>query len=427
MNTLDLILPSKEATAGHSPSRASQSIVGQRAEPVAVITTPELLQHEKARRPTNQPPAKRGNSPTERKSIFPTTLATFRELIMEVLQTAKAATIVEIGSEHGEFTEVLCAHAREFGGRLISIDPAPQPSALDFIQDHAQQPYFQFLQKTSHAALPGLRADAYIIDGDHNYYTVRRELELIEANCGAAPWLAILHDVCWPCGRRDAYYNPTAIPAPHRRAHSHNAGIAPGNAGVVEDGLRSNSVMAYALEEGGPANGVRTAVEDFLAGKPEFEFVVIPAMLGLGILYGRNAPWSESLSKLLAPFASNPLLERMEANRLELFLRVLELEGRLSGNPATLAPPLEQFKRPTSPQGLRLLAKAYFVEQDWAEAGVLLQTLIHQFPHDLEIRQACLECARRRNHRAYARVIFNDALRVHPEWEKALTAETALA
>jgi tetratricopeptide (TPR) repeat protein len=343
---------------------------------------------------------------------------------MGILQTAQVATIVEIGSEHGEFTEVLCAHAQSLGGRLISIDPAPQAAALDFIQTHHRQSYFQFLQKTSHEALPGLRADAYIVDGDHNYYTVLRELELIEAGFGASPFLAIMHDVCWPCGRRDAYYNPAAIPAEHRRAHSDKGAIAPGIAGLAESGLLLTSVMPFAVEEGGPANGVRTAAEDFLAARSRLEFVTIPAMLGLGILYDRTAPWAEALSKLLAPFASNPLLERLEANRLQLFLRVLDLEKKLAALSASHAAQ-GLIKQPVTPQAQRALAEAYLAERQWVEAGALFQSLVHHFPDDLKLWQGNLECAQRLNHRTHAKLIFNDAVRLHPEWSTALQSETA--
>lgn len=362
-------------------------------------------------------------SAAEKKCIFPTTLANFRELIMGVLETAGVATIVEIGSEHGEFTEVLCAHAQRQGGRLISIDPAPQAAALDFIQTHDQRSYFQFLQKTSHEALPGLRADAYIVDGDHNYYTVRRELELIEAGFGASPFLAIMHDVCWPCGRRDGYYNPSAIPAEHRHTYSEKGAIAPGIAGLAEIGLLLTSIMPFAVEEGGPANGVLTAAEDFLAGRPDLEFVIIPAMLGLGVIYDRTAPWAEALSKLLAPFAFNPLLERLESNRLELFLRVLDLEKKLAEISATHSAQ-GLIKQPVTPQAQRTLAEAYLAEQQWTEAGALFQSLVHHFPDDFKLWQGHLECARRRNHRTHAKMIFNDAVRLHPEWATALKFET---
>ncbi len=57
-----------------------------------------------------------------------------------------------------------------------------------------------------------------IIDGDHNYYTVREELRLIaERAAGAELPLLLFHDVCWPHGRRDDYFDPEQIPAEYRQ------------------------------------------------------------------------------------------------------------------------------------------------------------------------------------------------------------------
>ncbi len=354
-------------------------------------------------------------------------LASMKELIMEALQVAKATTIVEIGSEYGAFTKVLCERARKSGGCVITIDPSPQPAAVEFIRAHGSETHFQFLRKTSLEALPGLQADAYIIDGDHNYYTVRRELETIAANRGREPWLAILHDVCWPCARRDFYYNPATIPAEYLRPHSFEVGVAAGNQGVVSGGIRGCGNFAIALEEGGKANGVTTAVEDFLANNPDFEFGVIPLLFGLGIVYSRHAPWSESLSKLLAPWVSHPLLERIEAHRVDLALRVLELSDELARRDKAPAPPKNETKLPKSPGGLRLLATAYFIEQEWAEAGALFQTLVRHFPNDPEIWQARLECARQCKHHRLAEIILNDALRLHPEWRMTQQANSTAA
>src|SRR5579872_3768186 len=259
--------------------------------------------------------------------LFLYTLATFRELILSAFQIAGVRRVAEVGSEYGTFTQELCAYAQRVGGQLISIDPLPQPAALEFISAHRDQPHFRFVQKTSLEALPDLRdIDAYIVDGDHNYFTVRRELELIRDGRGHAPWLVFQHDVCWPCGRRDMYYNPGQIPPEHLRPHSFEKGITLDNPGMIEGGFRGDGTIAFAQEEGGPANGVRTAIEDFLAAHPELRFDVVPTVLGLGVIYSRNASWSEQMTALFRPYADNPLLERVERNRLRLHLKVVELE-----------------------------------------------------------------------------------------------------
>src|SRR5205807_9113807 len=123
--------------------------------------------------------------------------------------------------------------------------------------------HFDLIEGRSPAALPA-GADAYIIDGDHNYWTVSRELEI--AFRGEA--LAILHDVGWPCARRDQYYAPEALPDEAVLPHSFDSGRVPGERELVDGGFRGAGQFAVALEEGGPRNGVLTAIEDFVGERP---------------------------------------------------------------------------------------------------------------------------------------------------------------
>jgi hypothetical protein len=52
----------------------------------------------------------------------------------------------------------------------------------------------------------------------------------------------------------------------------------------------------------------------------------VPAVFGLGILYPAESPYSARLHDLLAPLHRNPLLERIERNRVKLYARVLALQ-----------------------------------------------------------------------------------------------------
>ena len=251
-------------------------------------------------------------------------VANFKEVVLPALELVGAKSIVEIGSECGAFTLELFAHAERLGGKLITIDPAPDASALQFMAAWRDSRHFKFVQTTSHEAIPALpEANAYIIDGDHNYYTVGRELELIHETQGQNYWLAFMHDVAWPCGRRDWYYSPERLPTEHVHPHSRNGGVTLDQPGVVPWGFGNPAVVSVGVKEGGPKNGVLTAIEDFLAGHPELEFQVVPAFFGLGVIYARNAPWAKKLQAHLAPYVDNPLLARMEQNRIRLFLRVL--------------------------------------------------------------------------------------------------------
>ncbi len=262
-------------------------------------------------------------------------LSNLKEAILPALEVAKAKVIVEIGSECGAFSRELFAHAERSGGKLITIDPAPDASALEFMAAWRDSRHFQFLQMTSHEAIPKIPdADAYIIDGDHNYYTVRRELELIHETQGDRPWLAFLHDVGWPWGRRDLYYSPKAIPSECAHPSSSEGGVSLDHPGLVPWGFGNPGVISVALRENGPKNGVRTAVEDFLAERSDFAFHLVPAIFGLGVLCPRDASWTSDLQAHLAPYVDNPVLARMEQNRIRLFLRMREdLHQRTSAIP----------------------------------------------------------------------------------------------
>jgi hypothetical protein len=104
------------------------------------------------------------------------------------------------------------------------------------------------------------------------------------------------------------------------------SGLLPG------EGFRGHGAFAFALHEGGPRNGVLTAVDDFLAKSlaagREYAFAEIPAVFGLGVLFSRDAAWSQRLADVLLPFHNNPLLARLEHNRLRNYLKVIEMQDQ---------------------------------------------------------------------------------------------------
>ena len=260
-------------------------------------------------------------------------MAEFGEIILAALACAGARDCVEIGAEFGGMSQLLAGYCETRGGRLVSIDPAPQ---ADFLEWVATAPHVSHIAEPSLAAIPTLRpADAWLIDGDHNYHTVSQELALINAHAKrhGRPLLAILHDVGWPCGRRDFYYAPERIPPAHRHAHSFTGGVTLGKPDLLEArGFRGGGHWAWALHAGGPGNGVLTAVEDFLARESTPRRVLadvhIPAVFGLGILFDRQARWADALAARLAPWHDNPLLATLEANRLRNYLAVIDWQDR---------------------------------------------------------------------------------------------------
>ena len=260
-------------------------------------------------------------------------MSEFANLILPCLDEAKVSDIAEIGSEFGGMSKVLADHVTKKGGRLTCIDPEPAPG---FAEWAAAQDHVHHIAKPSLDALKSCEAaDAWFVDGDHNYYTVFHELERIDAIQKAAkrPLLAFLHDVSWPCARRDFYYAPDRVPPGWRHPHSFEHGVRLGEDGAhCGRGLRGMGAFAVAMEAGGPRNGVLTAVEDFLKAadceeRPLF-YAHVPAVLGLGIIFDADADWSSAIAEFLVPYHANPLIARLEENRLRNYLEVIDWQDR---------------------------------------------------------------------------------------------------
>jgi len=260
-------------------------------------------------------------------------MSEFSSLIMPCLDEAKVASISEIGSEFGGMSRTLADHCEANGGTLTCIDPEPAEGfagwagALSHVE-HRAMPSLEALQHCT-------AADAWFVDGDHNYYTVLHELTSIDALQKQAdrPLLAFLHDVSWPCARRDFYYAPDRIPQEWRHPHSYEAGVRlDTDKAVPGRGLRGMGHFAVALHSGGERNGVLSAVEDFLAQADTEErplyYVHVPAVLGLGIIFDASADWSRALAEFLLPYHGNPLIARLEENRLRNYLEVIDWQDR---------------------------------------------------------------------------------------------------
>lgn len=253
----------------------------------------------------------------------------FREIIFSCFDAAGVSTVVEIGAEAGAFTGELVEWTRAHGGHLISIDPVPTPAVRAHIASFGD--CAELVEDLSIPALGAMGpADAYLLDGDHNYYTVGRELGLIDASAtsqGTFP-LMILQDVSWPSGVRDQYYDPASIPADSLHPYSYG-GIVPWETESGAGGFRGGSEFAFARREGGPRNGVGTALKDFLADHPAYRVLYIPAVFGLAVVFPDAAPWADELTRRIEPLDDHPLLRRLEANRVWLYLKVIELQDRL--------------------------------------------------------------------------------------------------
>ena len=238
-------------------------------------------------------------------------LLTLAEIIVPVLDAAGVRSVVEVGAYAGDLTGMLVSWAADRDARVWAIDPSPRRPLVELAERH---PELELVRETSHEALRHIPLpDAAIIDGDHNHYTVSEELRLIaERAAGDDLPLLLFHDVAWPHGRRDDYYDPQLVPADRRQPIHEGAGLFPGEPGIRPGGL---PYRWAAMREGGPRNGVLTAVEDFVAGREGLRLAVVPAFFGLGVVWPQSATWADAVAEILEPWDRNPLLERLEQNR----------------------------------------------------------------------------------------------------------------
>lgn len=261
-------------------------------------------------------------------------------MIKPLLEAISPRVIVEVGVARGKTTTKLLEFAAASECTVHAIDPAPKPPLdLDLLREQYGA-RFVFHEALSLEVLPGLEGvDAALIDGDHNWFTVYHELKALEeraaATGGELP-LTMLHDVDWPYGRRDGYYDPDKIPAEYRQPHR-KAGIVL-NQSELTDANGVNQRLDNATAEGTPRNGVRTAIEDFLAAAARpYVFRSIMGFHGLGILVSpsrleENEQLRQRLEELDSPAWLRAHCNRLENGRLVLQAQLATMRGRGSAS-----------------------------------------------------------------------------------------------
>jgi len=106
-------------------------------------------------------------------------------VLRPLLQTIAPKRICEIGSDHGLGTRKILEYCIESDAFLEIIDPDPKYKPSEFLAPFQRS--CRFHQALSLNALHSIPAcDVYLIDGDHNWYTVINELRLIEKKASKA-------------------------------------------------------------------------------------------------------------------------------------------------------------------------------------------------------------------------------------------------
>jgi hypothetical protein len=244
-----------------------------------------------------------------------------------LVETVQPRRILEIGAQYGQNTRHILEYCRRTGCRADIVDPIAVPQLARLLKQFPDEHLYH--QKRSIFAIPAVDApDIALVDGDHNWQTVYKELNLLfvrAAETGAPPPIIIAHDCAWPYARRDMYYQPEQFEPAERQPFAY-LGMVPGQSELTEQGM--NTQLANALQEGGPENGVLTAIEDFIASTTTpIQLYVLPFFNGLGIAVPA-ARMTPALQALIDDFYSGPtMLEACKAIEMDTMRAQAELHA----------------------------------------------------------------------------------------------------
>ncbi len=239
--------------------------------------------------------------------------------------------VMQVGAGDGDGSLRLLAYCREGGCVADLIDVRADPSLGDKLAPFADLHVFTRLLPLK-AIQMAEHPDLVVIEGEPNWSTISRALDLFRrlgAERGRPYPFALIRNTGWPYGRRDMYPKPDAVEEKHPFAYQ---GVDPDQQGLVEGGI--NAGFAHALHEGGPQNGVLTAIEDFIANAPfEVDFWSLPYFGGLGILAPRSRTAPELKALVDSFFTAEALTlagHALEAETFGLQARLAEAESRLA-------------------------------------------------------------------------------------------------
>jgi Methyltransferase domain len=299
--------------------------------------------------------------------------------INPLLDVLRPRVIVEVGVELGAVTGPLLRWAQANAATVDAIDPDPTLNVDRLLSEHGEQ--LRFHRRKSLELLGEIPAvELALIDGDHNWYTVINELRALQRRAdadGREPPVILLHDVGWPYGRRDLYYDPAGIPEAHRHPHARQ-GIAPNR---VELGPGLNDHLENALLTDTPANGVLSAVEDFVAESGQrWRQWTIPGLSGLAVLVSTNTlAANASLRALLESIDSAGFMrahcEAIELARIESELKRAGMQRRLAETQ------LKQIMRSSDPHEMVAL------KRDARELNEQLRELREQLTEVEDLRE----------------------------------------
>ena len=139
-----------------------------------------------------------GVHPPYQQGVFVHSMANFSSIFEKLLAGLSPRAYCEIGVEGQIMTQNIIAMARPDGAKIYGIDPT-----IESRPDYAN---YVLIREPSHVGLAEIPAcDVYFVDGDHNYFTVKGELDRIKRIPASRLNFPInfLHNVGWATDRRD--------------------------------------------------------------------------------------------------------------------------------------------------------------------------------------------------------------------------------
>lgn len=278
----------------------------------------------------------------------------FAAVVAPLIEAARPDVIAEVGAGSGRLTRRVLEAAGAEEAVVHAIDPAPTLDP-DLREAEADRLLVHAERATSVLGSIG-PVDLALLDGDPNWHSVRSELRLLARTARhaerEAPLIAV-HNIHWPFGRRDGYYDPEAIPPSLRREHT-DLGLVPGRRAPTAEGLRL--VPASAVREFEPRSGVLTAVEDFVADSDlDWTLVEVPGFHGVAVLaearlLERSPAIAAALEALRSPRFLGRQARRAESARLEAELELAAARRQPPEEPAAEVAVPTEVQAETAPQ-----------------------------------------------------------------------------
>jgi hypothetical protein len=281
----------------------------------------------------------------------------WKPIIESVATALKPSVIVEVGSAGGSITPNLLHFCEETQSVLHLIDTRTRLDVKGLQNKHGSR--FVYHNSPGLEALPQVGPmDLVLINGDPNWYTVFNQLKLIERGVvqnGHRFPCVLVHQIGWPYGRRDGYFNPETIPEEYRQPCK-KQGIAPGAASFADKGGLFPE-RYHSIYENDLRNGVLTAVEDFQKdGSKSRLWVPVFSHMGLGLLFSRElAETNQEFSSLIKSLSLSPPLESLfidsEQSRQQAEALLEEFQAQREEEASDAAKNLKQLQK--EKEGLR--------------------------------------------------------------------------